>query len=188
MRLLLRSGLAFAGLSSAALLFASCGGGDSLEKVDADDWVQDVCDEAVDFEEDFSRAGEDLSVVNEGDPEEIKDGIDEFVDSATSLIDEFVEAVEEVGEPDIDGGGDVIQAIRDHADDQKGSLTDFRDDVNDLDDDDEEDFRDDVLDLLDESEQFDLRDRLEDLDERDVDDLVDAIDEDPACSATMFNS
>jgi hypothetical protein len=186
-RLPFRTALAFAGLSSAALLLASCSG-DSLEKVDEDEWVQEVCDEAVDFERAFSRAGEDLSVVNDGDPDEIKDGIDEFVEAATSLIDDFVDAIEEVGEPDIDGGGDVIAAIRDHADDQKGALTTFRDDVNDLDDDDDDDFRDDVLDLLDDSEQFDLRDRFEDIDERDVDDLTDAIDEDPACSATMFNS
>ena len=188
MRLQIRSGVALVGLSSVTLLLASCGGGDSLEKVDADDWVQDVCDEAVDFDEDFARAGRDLDVIEDGDPDEIKDAIDEFVDEATSLIDDFVEAIEEVGEPDIDGGGDVIKAIRDHAKDQKGSLTGFRDDVNDLDDKDEDDFRDDIFDLLDDTEEFDLRERLEDIDERDVDDLIDSIDEDPACSATMFNS
>jgi len=186
MRLHLRFGL-LAGLSALAALAVACGG-DSLEKVDAEDWVADVCDESVDFDADFADVAAELDVIDDGDPDEIKDAIDEFVDEATKLIDEFVKDVEEVGQPDIDGGAEVIKAFREHAKDQKKVLTDFRSDVGKLDDDDDDDFRDDVFDLLDDADEFDLRDRLEDIDENDVDDLIDEIDNDPDCSFVLFNS
>ena len=176
------------GVIAAALPLSVACGGDSIETIDADDWVADVCDAALDFEDDLANAGEGLDVLEDGDPDEIKDAIDEFTDEANETIDKFVKEIEGVGQPDIDGGRDVIDAIRDHADDEKGAIDDFRDDVNDLDDEDEDDFRDDVIDLLDDTEEFDLRDRLEDINENDVDDLIDDIDADSACSSALFSS
>jgi len=186
-RLLLRGGFALT-LPALAVALASCGG-DSPEKVDAEDWVADVCDRAADFEEEFIDAGEPLNDIDDrSDPDEIKDAIDQFVEDASDIIDAFIKDVEEIGEPDIDGGSDVLKAMKEHADERKDILARFRDDVNDLDDDDEDDFRDGVFDLLDDVDDPDFRDRLEDIDERDVDDLIDMIDEDPACAGTLFSS
>jgi hypothetical protein len=186
-RLLLRTGLLAATASSLAILASACGG-DSIEKVDVDDWVADVCDRAVDFDDDFADAGSELDIIEDGDPDEIKDAIDQFVKEGTDLIDDFVKDVEEVGQPDIDGGDKVIKAIKDHAKDRKKTLTDFKGDVDDLDDDDDDDFRDDVFDLLDDVEEADLRDRFEDIDQKDVDDLTDMIDDEPGCGSILFNS
>lgn len=174
-------------MATALPLSVACGGS-SPEKIDADDWVADVCDAALDFEDDLAQSGEGLDVLEDGDPDEINDAIDEFADEVNGTIDDFVKEVEEIGQPDIEGGDKVIRAFRDHAKDQKGSISRFRDDVKELDDDDEDDFRDDVIELLDDTEDFDLRERLEDIDENDVDDLIDEIDADSQCSSALFNS
>ncbi|MBK6318640.1 MAG: hypothetical protein IPF51_07665 [Dehalococcoidia bacterium] len=50
-----RSG-AFAAIAAVSALGFACGGGGSLEKVDAEDWVADVCDKAIDFDEASSDA------------------------------------------------------------------------------------------------------------------------------------
>ena len=186
MRLLFRTSLLATAASGLALLSA-CGGGDSLEKVDAEDWVADVCDRALDFDDDIADAGSELDVLEDGDPDEIKDAIDQFVKEATKIIDEFVKDIEKIGQPDIDGGDKVVKAIREHAKQEKKVFTDFKKDVNDLDDKDDDDFRDDVFDLLDDVEDPDLRDRFEDINERDVDDLIDMIDDEPGCSDILFN-
>ena len=185
MRLSPRLGLV--AIAAAVLPFAACGGSD-LEKVDAEDWVADVCDRALDFDDDLNDAAADLAVIEDGDPDEIKDAIDAFVDDASDIIDEFVKDIEDIGQPDIEGGDQVIKAIRAHAKDEKDQLTKFKDEVNDLDDDDEDDFRDDVISVLEDTEDLDLRDRFEDIDERDVDDLIDEIDADSDCSSALFSS
>jgi hypothetical protein len=173
--------------SSLALLLSACGG-DSLEKVDADDWVADVCDRATDFDEDFAEAGEELDVIEDGDPDEIKDAVGQFVDDANEIVDAFVKDIEEVGQPDIDGGADVIKAIKAHADERKDIFNDFKNDVDDLDDDDDDDFREEVFELLDDAENPDLRDRFEDIDQNDVDDLTDQIDAEDGCGTILFSS
>lgn len=173
-------------LAITPVLGGACGGS-SLEKVDADDWVADVCDAALDFQDDFLDAAGGLDVIEDGDPDEIKDAVDEWVDEGSDAIDAFVKDVEDVGQPDIDGGADVIKAFRAHAKKQKEILADFKKDVNKLDDDDDEDFRDGVFDILDDVEDPDFREELEDIDENDVDDLIDQIDDEPDCASVLFN-
>jgi len=163
-------------------------GGDNLDKVDADDWVADICDAADDFNDDLERSAERLQVLGEGDPDDIKEAIDKFANDAKEAIDGFVKQVQDIGQPDIDGGGKVVQAIRNHARDEQRAIDDFRDEVNDLDIDDEDDFRDEVVKILSEGPDLDLRDRLEDIDEDEVDDLMGEIDEDSQCSAALFSS
>lgn len=178
----------FGAVIAATPLFGlACGGGDSLEKVDEDDWVADVCDVALDFQDDFLEAAGGLDVIEDGDPDEIKDAVDEFVTDGNKSIDRFVKNVEKAGQPDINGGDKVIKAFRDHAKERKDILSGFKKDVNKLDDKDDEDFRDGVFDLLDNLDDPDFRDRLDDINKNDVDDLVDAIDEDSDCSAVLFN-
>ena len=53
-------------LAITPVLGGACGGS-SLEKVDADDWVADVCDAALDFQDDFLDAAGGLDVVEDGD-------------------------------------------------------------------------------------------------------------------------
>jgi len=181
-----RSG-AFAAIAAVASLGFACGGGDSLEKVDAEDWVADVCEKARDFDDATSEAVEPLADADEDDSAELKDAIDEMVTGMNKAIDTLIEDVEDVGQPDIEGGDKVIQAFRDHAKEQKEILEDFQSDVNKLDEDDD-DFADQLFDVLTDVDETDLRDELEDINENDVDDLIDLIDEDEECAAILFNS
>ncbi|MBK7725729.1 MAG: hypothetical protein IPI33_10980 [Dehalococcoidia bacterium] len=116
-----RSG-AFVAIAAVSALGFACGGGGSLEKVDAEDWVADVCDKAIDFDEASSDAIQPLAEADEDDAGELKDAIDDLVKDMTKAIDVFVEDIEDVGQPDIDGGDKVIAAIRDHAKDEKKAL------------------------------------------------------------------
>ena len=60
MLLSFRSG-AFAAIAAVASLGFDCGGGDSLEKVDDEDWVADVWEKARDFDDAPSEAVEPLA-------------------------------------------------------------------------------------------------------------------------------
>jgi len=186
LRSLVRTSLLGVVAATIPLGFACSGGGP--EKVDAGDWVAEVCDAAIDFENELQESAESLQVLAEGDPDEIKEAIDQFSNDAKETIDGFVKEVEAVGKPDIDGGDEGIEAIRDHADDEKKAIDDFRDDVNDLDIDDEDDFRDEVVEILSEGPDLDLRERLEDIEADEVDQLVESIDADSDCSAALFSS
>lgn len=183
-----RRSLAIGSLCLLPVVFGACGGGSSLEKVDADDWVADVCDAAIDFQEDFLDAASVLDVVEDGDPDEIKDAVAEWTKDGAKIVDKFVEEVEDVGQPDIDGGAEVIKAFRAHAKAQKAILEKFKKDVNKLDDDDDDDFRDGVFETLDDIDDPDFREELEDIDENDVDDLIDEIDDDAECASVLFDS
>ena len=188
MRLLIRAG-AIAGVAAFSAAMLACGGGDSLETVDADDWVEDVCDEATDFQADLDDAFADFGVVlDEGDPDEIKEAAADFEETTHEVIDDFVAEVETIGKPDIEGGDEVIDAINEHAEDEKEQISDFRKAVEDIDEDDEDDFIDAVFDAMDDVEDIDLRDRFEDIEEDEVDDLIDDIDDTGDCGPILFSS
>ncbi len=173
-------------LTTIPFILGACGG-DSLEKVDVDDWVADVCDAAIDFEEEFLDAASALDVIEDGDPGEIKDGVAKFTRDGAKAIDQFVKDVDDIGQPDIDGGAEVIKAFRGHAKAQKAILQKFKKDVGKLDDGDDDDFRDEVFETLDDIDDPDFREELEDINENDVDDLIDEIDSDSDCASVLFS-
>ena len=186
LRSLVRTSLLGVVAAAIPLAFACSGGGP--KKVDSGVWVADVCDAAIDFEDELEESAESLQVLAEGDPDDIKEAIDQFSSDAREAIDGFVNEIDDIGQPDIDGGDQVIEAIRDHADDEKRAIDDFRDDVNDLDIEDEDDFRDEVVEILSDGRDLDLRARLQEIDEDEVDQLVESIDADSDCSAALFSS
>jgi hypothetical protein len=101
LRSLVRTSLLGVVAATIPLGFACSGGGP--EKVDAGDWVAEVCDAAIDFENELQESAESLQVLAEGDPDEIKEAIDQFSNDAKETIDGFVKEVEAVGKPDIMG-------------------------------------------------------------------------------------
>lgn len=173
--------------AAATLPLTACGGGGGADKVDVEDWVADVCDRAIDFDDDLLAAADDLSVIEDGDPDEIKDAIDTFADDASDLMDDFIKDVEKIGQPDIDGGADVLKAFKQHAADEKKQISKLKKDVKDINERNEDDFRDEVISLFEDIEDLNLRDKLEDIGERDVDDLIDMIDDDSDCAAALFS-
>jgi len=169
-----------------AAFLSGCGGGSSLEKVDVDDWLDDVCAEAIDFDEELSSSGDALFESDPEDPDEVKAAIDEIVENGKKIVEDFVEAVEEIGQPDIDRGDKVVQAIRDHAKEITDQMDDLRDEVNKLDEDDD-DFADQIIELLADQDDPDFKRKLRDIESADVDDLIDEIEDDDECAAVLFD-
>src|SRR5687767_2898396 len=84
LRSLVRTSLLGVVAATIPLGFACSGGGP--EKVDAGDWVAEVCGAAIDFEAELQESAESLQVLTEGDPDDIKHAIDQFSNDAKETI------------------------------------------------------------------------------------------------------
>ncbi len=176
-----------AAFSFTALFLAACGG-DSAKSVDAEDWVADVCERFIEFDEDGEEIAGDFFGIDFDDPEEAKKDVLAFMADTRKAFDRFKADFEKLGQPDIDGGSSVREAF----------LANFKSVEKDIDsaikkvkalDTDTDDFEEDVFEVFDEIEDENFRDVLEKLaDEKDdVWEIVDLIDEDADCAAVIFD-
>jgi chromosome segregation ATPase len=134
-------------------------------------WAQDVRDSQTELQE-KSTQGASL--------ETDRDSLQQFVDDAVAATDDLKQEVEDAGEPDIDGGGEVADAFHEAVEDTRSRLETARDDVGEIPADNPEEYRAAVDDFI-----ASLRSTLEGIDEHfeDVDapDLDTALDEASAC-------
>ena len=161
-----------------ALAISGCGD-DSVEVGDyANDlctalkgWTQNLRDSQAELQE-KSNPGSSL--------ETDRDALQQFVDDAVAATDDLKQEIEDAGEPDVDGGGDVANAFQDAVEDTRSRLETARDEVGDIPADNPEDYRAAVDDFI-----TNLRTTLEGIDEHfaDVDapDLDMALDDASAC-------
>ncbi len=173
-----------AALPIASLAFA-CGSSDS-KKVDADDWVADLCDIAADFSEAADKAGAAFDDADITDTKESKKAFAETLKDQKQAQKDFRADFDKIGQPDIEDGDKVIKAFKEQFDANTEATNDIGKAVADIDDD--EDFLEGFFKLVDKFETPDFRAELEDLadDSDDVQDLIDAIDDDSDCSSTIF--
>ncbi len=167
------------------LLLIACGGGDgpSSEKVDVEDWVDDLCAAGVDFTEASDATFEDLVEIDLTE-DGAKDDIVKVFEAQKDALDDFEAEVNEIGTPDIDGGSDVMKAVSANFDARQKYLDDFIKMVKGVDE--GRDFEDDLnegAEDIDEPDTF--LDRLEDIDEPDVEDLIDLLGENPDCAFAL---
>jgi hypothetical protein len=112
-----------------AMLGARCGGGDEAS---AEEWVGNVCTDATTwvkeimglegrFETDVQAAGQDL--------DQIKSVLVGFFDDALSATDDFVQGVEETGVPDVEGGEQIAETVREGLNQARDVLADARADI-----------------------------------------------------------
>jgi len=166
-------------LATALALGVSACGEDS---VDVGDYANDLCTALKGWTQDLRDSQAELQ--EQADPgaslESDRDALQQFVDDAVTATDDLRQEVEEAGEPDIDGGGDVAEALQDAVDDIQSRLETAGDEVKDIPADNPEDYRAAVDDFV-----TNLRSTLEGIDEHfeDVDapDLDMALDEASAC-------
>jgi len=134
-------------------------------------WAQDVRDSQTELQK-KSTQGASL--------ETDRDSLQQFVDDAVAATDDLKQEVEDAGEPDIDGGGEVADAFHEAVEDTRSRLETARDDVGEIPADNPEEYRAAVDDFI-----ASLRSTLEGIDEHfeDVDapDLDTALDEASAC-------
>lgn len=136
-------------------------------------WTQDLRASQAELQE---KANADASLESD------RDALQQFVDDAVSATDDLKQEAEDAGEPDIEGGGDVANALQDAVDDTRSRLETARDEVVDIPADNPQDYRAAVDDFI-----TNLRSTLEGIDEHfeDVDapDLDMALDSASACQA-----
>ena len=163
-----------------ALALAISGCGD--DSVEVGDYANDLCTSLKGWTQDLRESQTELQ--EKADPsaslESDRDALQQFVDEAVTATEDLRQEVEDAGEPDIDGGGEVADALQDAVDDIHSRLETARDEVGDIPADNPEDYRRAVDDFV-----TNLRTTLEGIDEHfeDVDapDLDTALDDASAC-------
>lgn len=169
-----------------ALATVACGGGGG-KKVDPEDWVQDVCALATENDETTNDIFAELNDIDLGD-EDAKDDVVAAFEEARDSFDDLEDEFNDLGQPDIEQGGEVRNVFRESIRQNKETADRLIDEIRDLDA--GRNFEEDLTELFNdfEDEDFDLRAELEDINNRDVDDLIELIEEDPECSAILFDN
>lgn len=169
-------------------LVVACGGGGSDKKVALDDWVDDLCKIAADFEDASSDAGAKFEDADFEDTKESKKAFADSLKEQKKAQKEFRSDFDKLGQPDIEDGDKVIKAFHKQFDENDDMTAEVGGLVAKIDDDD--DFLDEFLKIADDIDTPDFREKLDDLaeDSDDVQDLIDTIDDDADCSSTIFDS
>jgi len=107
-----------------SLFAASCGGG--ARKADANDWVADVCKGANELREARANALLQFFEVDAGDGTAMLDGFDRYTKKYGQALDEFEEAADAAGQPDVTDGGKVRAALDDWISAERKSNDDAR--------------------------------------------------------------
>lgn len=158
---------------------ASCGGSDT-EKVDADDWVDDICDATgtlADAEDDAYNAYFDIE---SDDADEIRDALSDYVDDYAKALDKFARAVERAGEPDVDHGDRMVKAVQGWVEEEKKYGVRAERDARSLKTVDE------IDQVFSDMKLANLLDFLDDTDSRDTNDIVELFDDNESCSNFLF--
>ncbi len=164
----------------------SCGGG-GAKKVDADDWVADLCDAAASFQKASDKAGESFLEADFSDTKKAKAAFKESVEKQKDAQKDFRADFDKIGQPDIEDGDKVVDAFKDQFEENDKATDDVAKAIAKIDNDD--DFTEAFFKIADDFDTPDFRAKMEDLadDSDDVADLIDAIDEDADCSSVIFD-
>ncbi len=168
-------------------ILAACGGG--TKTVDADEWVDAICDAAADFTRKSDDLGDDFFEVDLGD-KDAKDDVVAIFKKLDKLRGDFEKARKDAGKPDVDGGAEIVKAFNKQSDENEKEFDDFLKDVEDID---EDDFEDEFPALM-EKLSFDssVLDELEDLagdrDTEGAQEIIDLIEDDEDCADVYFES
>lgn len=169
-------------------LLAACG--DDVEKVDPEDWVDDLCgatQELSETEDDALTDYDDVFLSDSTDGEDVRDGAIEYVDAYDEALGEFVDEIEKLGQPDIEDGKAVLEALRDFVEAEKEVLDAIRGEIEDLEEEDE-DLALAVDDLIFEIDYQDFLEAIEDADSSEADDIAELVEENDDCAEFLFNS
>ncbi len=174
-----------AGLGSLAILSLACGGGSTVE---ADDWVDEFCEAAEDFEDAGDDASESMFKIDMNRKGARKDVVDVIEDMQKEL-GTFKKAALKIGTPKLDSGKDVKKAVEEEFEAQEEGYKKLISAVKKLDEGDgfEEDLFEAFADSLPEPG---FRDALERLASRkatgDAREIIDGIESDSGCASAAF--
>ena len=174
---------AFAILS--ALAFSACGGG--AKKVDADDWVDAVCDAAKDYQKESDKAADKLFSIDTEDTAKAKKALLALVDDNKEASDEFRKEFDKAGKPDLKSGDAVVKAFKEQFKENDKNAAELKKRVEKIDV--KKDFDSQFIEIIEDVPDTDFRGRLEDVvdDEDDAEEIIELIDDDPECADVLFD-
>ena len=124
---------------AACLALAACGGDDdgdggSDNTVPAKAYATDICDSTQEWVSDLQTRATDLtkSLGSDVSPEKGKEALSGVLDEVLADTDDWVQAVDDAGVPDVEGGEQSAQDFQTAAADAKGVLEDTKASVEDL--------------------------------------------------------
>lgn len=120
-------------LAVSALISGACGGSEGVE---ASAFVKDVCTSVNDWVTSIQERAGNLGSELSGETSQAKEKLDEFLGQAVEATDTLIAALDEAGIPDVDGGEDVANALKETFEEAKGALEDAQARVADLPEDD----------------------------------------------------
>lgn len=177
-------------LSALALLAgAGCFGGNDAKKVDAEDWVDDLCKATDDLDEAETEAFFDydsLFDVEDVDGEEVRDALLDYVEAYNEALDDFVDELDEIGEPDVREGGKLLAAVREFVEEERKSVDRAGRRAKELDEK-GQDLAEAVDEIFFDIKFADLLELFDDSGSPDADDVIELIDEDIACAGFLFS-
>ena len=168
------------------LAASACGGGEDVEKVDADDWVADICDAVDDLNEVENAGMADLEeAYYEEDGDLYRDAVIKYTRDYGKALDRFARDAEDAGEPDVEGGEEIAAAVQDYVKKEQRAFERVSREVKAL-----KQTGDDLTEAVDavvwDVEFTDLSELIDDTDSRDAEDIIDLI-YDEGCSDFLFD-
>ena len=108
-----------------------------------EDYANDLCTALKGWSSDLRDRQTELQqgATPAASPESDRDALEQFVDGAAAATDDLVQEIEDAGEPDIDGGGEVADAFRSAVTDTREELEQAKDDIPDIPTDNPQDYR-----------------------------------------------
>lgn len=186
LRNVLRASL-LTGAFALVLSLAACGGGGG-KTVDAEDWVSDFCDAAIDYQENSDDLGEEFIDIK-FDKKGAKDDIVKLLGKLQKEQDAFEKAASKVGTPDLDSGKEIRKAVDEEFKARTKALKEVIAEIKKLSE--GRGFEDDVQEILGDAPEGGFREALDRLASkratRDAQDVIDLIEEDPECSSVAFS-
>ncbi len=168
-----------------AAVITACGGG--AKKVNAQEWVDSLCEAAADFDEARDNASSAFDEVDFTDTKGAREAFADATKEQKEIQKDFRSAFDKIGEPDIKGGDKVVKAFEAQFKENDQKTDEVAKLVEKIDDD--ADFVEEFLKILDEVEEPDFRGRLEDVaeDHPEVDEIIELIEDDPDCARVIFS-
>lgn len=120
-------------LAVSALISGACGGSEGVEP---SAFVKGVCTSVSDWVTSIQERAGSLGSELSGEPAQAKEKLDEFLGQAVEATDTLIGALDEAGVPDVDGGEDIADALKETFENAKEALEDAQARVADLPEDD----------------------------------------------------
>lgn len=182
----LRPAALFAALAIlSAIALSACGGG--TKKVDADDWVDAVCDAANDYRKETDKAADKLFEIDTDDTAKAKKALLALVDDNKEAAGDFRKEFDKAGKPDLKSGDAVVKAFKEQFKENDKTIAELKKRVEDIDV--KKDFTEQFLKIADDTPATDFLGRLEDVvdDEDDAQEIIELIEDDPECADVLFD-